>query len=260
MGLREQLTECTDPQPGDWGEITDNSAPTADRERKVDYGKFAILAYASTFAALQTFNAGIVSNPSGTGVAGLSITPPAGFTIGSVAINNINNTNSFGPFISVGRNNNVSTPAAGFLRLIGRTGNSNDIWADSSATPGVLRIGNGTTTTTDTAGSVVGAQTSWVEFKEDIAEWTDHQDALDAILAAKLFHYHLKGDETRRQYSGLVITEQDRGAWFSENDGEHQIPALNERNLFGYLIGAIQAQQAQIEALRAEVEALKNAK
>lgn len=258
MGLREQLNECTDPQPGDWGEITDLSAGSTDRDRKVDYGKFAILAFANLFTALQTFNAGIVSNPTGIGVVGINITQPVGFTVGGVVVNNVNNGSSFGPFIVIGRNNNGTTPAAGFLRMRGKTGNDNDVWVDSSATPGVIRVGNSTTTTNDTAGSVVGAQTSWVEFKEDIEVWDEPQQALDAILAARLFHYHLKGDETKRQYSGLIIHEEDRGAWYSENDGEHQVPALNERNLFGYLIGAIQAQQAQLLELRAEVERLKH--
>jgi hypothetical protein len=55
----------------------------------------------------------------------------------------------------------------------------------------------------------------------------------------------------------LVIRDEDRGAWFAENDGEGQIPALNERNLFGYLIAAMQAQQGQIEELKAKVAELE---
>lgn len=255
----EQLNETSDPTTGDFLQIYDASAGSTDKDRKVNVSKFAILANTQTFTAAQTFTGGVSSTQPATGTSAVTVTPLASMSAAPIAISSIDNSSSFGPFLSIGRNSNVSTPAAGFIRLVGRTGNSNDIWADSSASPGVLRIGNGTTTTTDLGGSIVGAQTSWIEYKEDITEWTDTQQALDAVLACRLFGYRFKGDESGRQYHGIVITEADRGAWFSENDGAGQVPALNERNLFGYLIAAIQAQQAQIEALRAEVEALKNA-
>jgi hypothetical protein len=156
----------------------------------------------------------------------------------------------------VGYNNSASTPSAGSAVIHNRAGTYYSIWPDAS---GNLRIVSGAqpTSATDTSGSVVGTQTSWAGIKEDITEWSEPQAALDAVLAAKLFHYHLKGDPSRRQYAGLVIRDEDRGAWFAENDGEGQIPALNERNLFGYLIAAMQAQQGQIEELKAKVAELE---
>jgi len=255
----EQANECTDPTTGDYLWIYDANAGATDKDRKVNVNKFAVLANTQTFTAAQTFTGGVGASQPATSTSAIAVTPLASMSVAPLAVSNIDNGSSFGPFVSIGRNSNGSTPAAGFIRLTGKTGNSNDIWADSSATPGVLRIGNGTTTTTDTAGSIVGSQSSWVEFKEDITPWNDNHAALDAVLACKLFGYRFKGDESRRQYHGLIIHEEDRGAWFSENDGEHQVPALNERNLFGHLIAAIQAQQAEIVALRAEIEALKNA-
>ena len=60
------------------------------------------------------------------------------------------------------------------------------------------------------------------------------------------------------QYRGLVITEEDRAnhIWYAENMAENQLPALNERNLFGYLIASIKEQQAQIEALEERIKEL----
>jgi len=255
----EQLNECTDPVAGDYLNIYNASAGATDKDQRVDITRFGIKANTGTWTAAQTFAGGIASTQPATGTSAVAVTPVASMTAAPIAISAIDNTSSFGPFVSIGRNSNASTPAAGFIRLTGKTGNSNDIWADSSATPGVLRIGNGTTTTTDTAGSIVGSQSSWVELKEDITPWDDRSAALDAVLACKLFGYRFKGDESRRQFHGLIIHDEDRGAWFSENDGEHQVPALNERNLFGHLIAAIQAQQAQIEELKAQVEALTHA-
>lgn len=271
MGYREQLNECTDPVSGDWIEIT-NTGNATDKEQKVDAGKFAILANAQTFTGAQTFT------PSGTGTNAIKVDMVASNTayaymayynatyrygvyeraaLSLIELVSVDLGNTIaGPYVSVGRNSNATVPAAGSVQLYNRSGTPYSLWVDASAN---LRIHTAApaSAANDTAGTVVGAQTSYAGIKEDITEWNDSQAALDAILACRLFQYHLKGDETKRQYSGLVITDEDRGAWFSENDADNQIPALNERNLFGYLIGAVQALSAQVEALKEEMEKLR---
>lgn len=89
---------------------------------------------------------------------------------------------------------------------------------------------------------------------------------LDAVLGVDLYSYQMRQGSSRdmdgsdRTYYGLVITEKDRleRAWFADNLEEQQVPSLNERNLFGYLIGAIQAQQNRIEQLEQKIRGFLN--
>lgn len=243
----ENLNECTDPTTGDYLLIYDASAGATDKDRKANISKFAILANASTFSAQQTFSVSAGTIP-------VNIVTPANQTQPGVYLNPINSGTGVGPYISIDRNNNGATPAAGFVSMAMRSGTFSAIWTDNT---GVVRVNTAAqpTNANDTSGTVVGAQTSYVALKEDISEYNDHQSALDAILACRLFNYRFKADESHRQYTGLVITDDDRGAWFSENDGDNQTPSLNERNLFGYLIASIQALQAQVNELRQQVAA-----
>lgn len=246
MGLREQLNECTDPASGDWLEITDLSASSTDRDRKVNVNKFAVLANAQTFTATQTFSPAPGSNA-------IALTTPANQTAAMLRINGADIGSSFGPHITLERNTNASTPAAGFLYITNRGGTGYSIWPDAS---GNLRINGAATPTSanDLSGTVVGAQTSHAALKTDITPW-DGTGALDAVLALPLHSYRFTDDESARRYQGIVINDSDRGAWFSENDSEGQTPALNERNLFGYLIAAIKEQQAQIDELKEKLNA-----
>ena len=270
----EQLNECTDPTSGDFLTIYNASAGSTDKDQKVDINKFAILANAQTFTGAQTFT------PSGTGTNAIKVDMVASNTayaymayynavyrygvyqrsalsLIELVSADLGNTIAV-PYVSIGRNSNATVPSAGSLQLFNRSGTAYSLWVDASAN---LRIHTAApaSAANDTSGTIVGNQTSYIGVKEDIEEWTDQRQALDAVLACKLFQYHLRGDETKRQYSGLIITDEDRGAWFSENDADNQTPALNERNLFGYLIAAIQEQQKQIRALQAQVEGITHA-
>jgi hypothetical protein len=244
----EQANECTDPTTGDFLWVYDASAGATDKDRKVNISRFAILANAQTFTGAQTI-------APAAGTVALTLTAPANQTSAMLSLTGSDSGSGFGPHISFGRNTNATTSAAGFLFITNRGGTGYSIWPDNS---GNLRT-NGAelpTSANDTSGTVVGAQTSYAALKEDIAPW-DGAGALDALLACKLFGYRFKGDESKRQYHGIVINDDDRGTWLSENDAANQTPALNQRNLFGHLIAAIQAQQAQIEELRAQVTELK---
>lgn len=249
----EQVNECSDPVTGDYLWIYDASAGSTDKDRKVNISRFAILANGQTFSAAQVFAQPAV------GSSAITVTPIASMSAAPLTVGTLDNSSSFGPFISIGRNNNISTPAAGFIRLVGRTGNSNDIWADASASPGVLRIGNGTTTTTDLAGSIVGAQTSSLDQKDVIEELTDYDSALAVICATPLYRFRYKDNRFGNpEYLGIIT---DYSPIFgSDPDEEHPNGRiLNEVNAHGYAMAAIRALAAQVDALKAEIEALKNA-
>lgn len=176
-----------------------------------------------------------------------------------------------GAVVQAGRNTSGGAvgPAAGTIQYITAAGNSRFTWVDAA---GDVRVhsaaptgSTGAPTVSDTAGVVIGTQSSWIKRKENLQKLQNNSELLDEVLQAELYSYQLKEDSQQNAdgskpvYKGLVITEADReaNAWFANNLGPQQTPVLNERNLFGYLIGSIQAQQTQIEELRKEIAELK---
>ena len=165
----EQLNECTDPTSGDWLGIVDVSAGATDKDRKVDVGKFARLAAANTFTAAQT----------------ISYNTPA-LTLTSTGVGSPRITLTGGDFgtdrgciLSLGRNSNVDTPAAGYIYLMTRTGSSQRLWADNT---GLLRIGGvDPVFANDTAGTVVGAQTSSLDAKTVLGDPVEGAAALACV-------------------------------------------------------------------------------
>lgn len=203
------------------------------------------------------------------GTNALSATQAAAQSILAVNGRNLGN-NVAGPTVLISRNTNAGAEggAAGTIQQAQGDGTVRFLWPDAT---GDLRIhtaaptgSSGAPTVSDTAGTVVGDQTSHVYLKENIAEHADRDGLLAAVLAVKLYDYQMiedsrrRSDDSRQTYTGLVITDEDRqnNAWFANNLGRQQVPVLNERNLFGYLIGAIQAQQQQIQALQEAVARL----
>lgn len=235
----------------------------------------ARLATAQTFTTVQTVT------PSNTSVNGITINMPSSTTGLAVeiqynsvkaaetsiaasdhhyALTSFDNGSSYGPYFSLGINNNGGTPAAGFLLISARTGTGYRVWPDNT---GNLRIGTSNpTNANDTTGTVIGTQTSWHELKENITRYLQTDDMLNAVLNLHLYNYEMRTDSyknndgTKPHYTGIVITNEDRecNAWFAANLGEGQIPVLNERNLFGYLVGAIQALSRKIDNLEKLLE------
>lgn len=185
------------------------------------------------------------------GVVGVTVTTPTSQTIAGVNLTAANCGSSYGPYVNISHNNNGSTPSAGHITINNKNGVYYSIWPDGS---GNLRIVSSAqpTNATDLGGTVVGTQTSYAALKTDVEPW-DGDGALGAVMALPLHSYRFKADESRREYHGIVINDNDRGAWFSDNDASNQTPVLNERNLFGYLIAAIKAQQSQIEELKKQL-------
>lgn len=235
---------------------------------------------ANTFTTVQNYE------PSETGIDGIIIDMPTSTirnslncryngnpymvhycrsNINALQLLEFDNGNLNGSYIDIGRNNNSSTPAGGFARFRDKSNDFHHIWVDDS---GLVRIATGAGTAplngTDGSGTVVGTQTSWHELKENIEEWNG-AEALDAIRALTLYSYQMIEDsqETRGgekpTYKGLVIQDADResDAWFALGLGDQQVPVLNDRNLFGYMLAAIRHGGDIIVALQDRVAALE---
>lgn len=88
-----------------------------------------------------------------------------------------------GPVITLGRNSNA-LPGAGSINFQSNAGTAGYVWQDAA---GNLRINTvAPSNSNDTAGTVVGSQTSTRETKQDIANYTDYAAALQAIVNAPL--------------------------------------------------------------------------
>lgn len=181
-----------------------------------------------------------------------------------IYLEEFDNGGGVGTRIFLRRNSNASTPAAGFILFYDLSGDFHSVWMDNADQMRVWK-NNQPLNGTDTSGTVVGTQVSWIEEKDILGNAPNGRELLQAVLAVKLYQYQMKADGQQKSdgskpaYTGLVITKEDRNnnAWFANNLGENQTPVLNERNLFGYLIGAIQAQQEQIEELTKRVISLE---
>ncbi|HEX3099884.1 MAG TPA: tail fiber domain-containing protein [Patescibacteria group bacterium] len=88
-----------------------------------------------------------------------------------------------GPIIILGRNNNGTT-GAGSVNFQSKAGTAGYVWQDNA---GNLRINTSAPTNAlDTAGVVVGTQTSTRNTKQDITDYTDYAAALNMVTSAPL--------------------------------------------------------------------------
>lgn len=129
----------------------------------------------------------------------------------------------------------------------------------NKAGAGDLRIGTNPPAgaVSDTSGTVVGSQSSSRDAKNIEGPFTDYRSALDTIVRTNLYNFTSKTSGiSGPKFVGLVTDESPR---FGQ-DADEAHPngrALNVVNSIGYLMAAIKAQQADIEALRSEVARLK---
>lgn len=153
--------------------------------------------------------------------------------------------------VGVGRNSSGSG-ATGVYSIQKRNGDVEYLWADSSSSPGQLRIGTGrptenNTTVSDTSGTVVGSQTSAASAKVILGS-ADPRWLLEQVLAVPLRRFRYRGQWSGEEFAGLVT---DEAPYFGlDRDATH--PAgriLNEVNAIGALMGAVQALTARLEAL-----------
>lgn len=270
-------------------DVSDTTQSANGTTKKLAASRLARTGAENTFTSVQNFE------PAATDADGIIVDMPTGTSrnslncryngnalmvhycradLNALQLLSFDNTTSTAAYLDVGRNSNASTPAAGFVRLRDKSNDFHHLWVDDS---GLLRIATGPSSAplngTDGSGTVVGTQTSWHAAKENVREW-DGAEALDAIRSLTLYSYEMIEDsqETpdggKPTYHGIVIMDEDReaNAWFGLGYAEKQIPALNDRNLFGYMLAAIrhggdiiEALQTQVAALEARVAALEGA-
>lgn len=176
------------------------------------------------------------------------------FDLASVDLGN----NVKGPRLVVGRNENAGAEGQqGGSIQFNNSDSGRFIWV---AVGGNVRVNNsaptgttGTPTVSDTAGAVVGDQTSWHEEKDILRQWDNPAKALEAVLATKIFDFrykessYLDADDQPAVFTGIVGF--DRRDPYLKNCGRQQIPCLNEITMLGHHTLSIQALHSRIVAL-----------
>jgi len=214
---------------------------------------YAQLGAANTFTANQTL---AKVDPT------LTLTPTSGK--GAMAIASADAGASWGGNISLGRNTNATTAAAGFAGFIGRSGVANYVWVDASAN---VRINNALpTSANDTAGTVVGTQTSTLDTKdviegaqatiEEVLAWV--AEGADAVRAWKYKGQQLLNEdgelvEVPGQYpdetfEGVIVDYAPR--YGMDRDEAHPAgKSLNTITIIGDLLRAVDALAGRVAAL-----------
>jgi len=167
-------------------------------------------------------------------------------------LNGFDNGSGDGPNIVVGHNSNASTPAAGYIHLINRGGTGYRIWPDAT---GLLRIHTANpTSATDTAGTVVGAQTSSKDAKTQRGKPDDAAAILAHIAegakAVRRFVYK-NGAFGGEEFSGLIVDYAPR--YGMDADADHPAgKSLNVPNAIGDLMIAVDYLARRVAALEAD--------
>jgi hypothetical protein len=169
-----------------------------------------------------------------------------------------------GTYLSLGRNNNGTTPAAGYLSLAMRTGAYRPIWIDASNQVRVMTDLTALSNTTDTGGVVVGTQSSSLATKDVLGDPVTPDEALLHVLAAakdavKRFRYKpaLEGDESSRpfngeEFSGIITDYAER--YGMDRDEEHPAgKSLNVITAIGDLMLAVAELAKRVEELEAQI-------
>lgn len=224
----EDLNECTAPTTGDYLWIYDASAGSTDKDRKVNISEFALTGAANTFAAAQTIE-----------YVGATLNLKATTGKGLFYIYGADNGTAGGGLILIGRNTNASTPAVGSLEYLDKSGTAWFVFPDDS---GVMRImDSAPISTTDTGGTVIGAQTSMAAAKYLYSELSPIDEVLrriaDGADAVRTFVYK-SGAYNREKFEGVVTDYAP--AYGVDRDEEHPAgKSLNEIQIAGDLLRAV---------------------
>lgn len=138
------------------------------------------------------------------------------------------------------------TGAAGRILFRERDNTAEYVWCD---TTGVLRIHTSapiaSNSATDTAGTVIGAQTSSRRSKRDIEAFTDRAAALAFVRQIPVYRFRYRegfAQDTAQQFLGILADETPELA-------HHGGQAFNPVSAAGYLLAAVQALADRVDAL-----------
>lgn len=121
-----------------------------------------------------------------------------------VAINGFDNGSSYGGYLYIGRNNNASTPAAGFLQMSSRGGTNYSLWVDSS---GNLRIGTAPpTNATDASGTIVGGGGGSITWPQKIADSGSTSDPASGTAGALVYYNNVGAYDVDTGADGVFVT------------------------------------------------------
>ena len=167
-----------------------------------------------------------------------------------------------GPTLQIGRNTSAGLESAGIFRLMELDGIESHFWVDNA---GLFRIlsGNSPPSVADTAGTVVGDQTSSLASKNVLGEETNWKAALATVLGTPIYRYTYRDGRYNRQvFTGLItdyspwavkdreplVVHPTLGEISPERLDAQGLPvvekypagkSLNEQALFGHLILAL---------------------
>ena len=244
----EQANECTDPVAGDFLWIYNASAGATDKDQKVDITRFGVKANTGTWTATQTFA------PSA-GSSGIALTTPTNQTVSMLALSAADCGAGYGPHISISRNSNASTPSAGWLQVVSRSNTAYSLWVDNS---GNVRVGTSTpTNANDASGVVCGTQTSSLDRKNVIDEFTDYNSALNAIIDTPIYNFTYKSGAFNGERFTGIITDYSPIFGLDKDDEHPDGKSLNEVTAHGYEMAAIKALNKKIESQQSEILSLK---
>ncbi len=152
-----------------------------------------------------------------------------------------------GPVITIGRNTNATNTGAGSINFQSKAGTAGYVWQDNA---GNLRIHTvAPTNANDTAGTVVGTQSSTRETKQNITSYTNYAEALQAVVSAPLHTFKYKKDVSgygansplAKNRLGFIADEVD-GLFMWGN-------AIDQVSVNGLLMGSIKALDEKISTL-----------
>ena len=224
-----------------------NNAPTTDQQ-------LTVLAGATTTVGLVVDTAASTTAPAQAwrynGAARASFYASAAFNTLELTSVDLGN-NVSGPNLYIGRNSNggAEGPSAANIYLQQADGGNSYYWTDSS---GDLRTGGlpptgsaGTPSVADTAGTVVGTQTSTLASKILLGDDLTPGEALRTILQTPVKHFIYKsGAYNHSEFQGIIA---DYSPEFAMDEGR----VFNPVSAFGYAVQAIKALTERIQQLEA---------
>lgn len=229
------LTADASPQSTDLVATWDGSASTS---KKVTLANVIVGGGGAALSAANTFTDAV------------TVTLPTNANKTAIAISPFDNGSGIGGRITVSENSNASTPAAGSINLRMKTAGSRYIWHDNT---GLLRTHTSpTTNATDTAGTVVGAQSSHADFKNVIGAPIADADALAALVAAadlvRRFTYKSNAFGGQ-EFSGVVLDGAELQRYGQDADAEHPAgKSLNIINAIGDMMLALREIERRLTA------------